>query len=99
MGGLNNLFSCLGAPPLFRRTLVNLIDDAIEASNSDQCVTISVSSGSSSLDIVIQVYVVGMPIAKKIIDSHGGRIPLGSVSGKGRVVRVELPSFTFWNVK
>lgn len=101
-----------------QRALVNLINNAIEASNSEQRVTISVSRGKSSLNIVIQDHGasmddviieniftpfytrkkggtgLGMPIAKKIIDSHHGRITLSSRSGKGTVVTVELPSFT-----
>lgn len=101
-----------------QRALVNLINNAIEASNSGQGVTISVNRGKSSLNIVIQDYGagmddgivqniftpfytrkkggtgLGMPIAKKIIDSHHGRITLSSRSGKGTVVTVEMPSFT-----
>lgn len=101
-----------------QRALVNLINNAIEASGNEQRVTISVSSGSSSLNIVIQDHGagmddgiieniftpfytrkkggtgLGMPIAKKIIDSHHGKITVSSRSGRGTVVTVELPSLT-----
>jgi signal transduction histidine kinase len=33
----------------------------------------------------------GLPIAKQIVEQHGGRISLDSTSGKGTCVRVELP--------
>jgi len=36
----------------------------------------------------------GMSIAKKIIDSHHGRLTVSSRSGRGTVVTVELPRFT-----
>jgi signal transduction histidine kinase len=101
-----------------QRALVNLINNAIEASNSEQGVTISVNCGKSSLNIVIQDHGagmdagiieniftpfytrkrggtgLGMPIAKKIIDNHHGRITVNSRSGRGTVVTVEFPRFT-----
>jgi len=98
-----------------QRALVNLINNAIEASCNEQDVTISVTSGKSSLDIAIQDHGagmdgetveniftpfyskkkegtgLGMSIAKKIVDSHHGKITVNSRPGKGTMVTVELP--------
>jgi len=33
----------------------------------------------------------GLPIAKQIVDQHGGRISIASTPGRGTRVRIELP--------
>lgn len=98
-----------------QRALVNLINNAIEASDDGQRVGISVAPGKNFLDIVISdngagmdretmesmftpFYTrksggtgLGMSIARKIVESHGGRISVSSRPGKGAAVTVKLP--------
>lgn len=99
------------------RALVNLINNAVEASARGQGVAVSVVPGEDSLRIVIRdqgagmdretvktiftpFYTrksggtgLGMSIAKKIIDSHAGRLIVRSHPGQGTTITVELPRF------
>jgi len=98
-----------------QRALVNLINNAVEASTRGQSVVVSVVPGTHSLSVVIRDHGKGMDretvesvfkpfytrksggtglglsIAKKIIDSHDGRITVRSRSGRGTTVTVKLP--------
>lgn len=98
-----------------QRALVNLITNAVEASEKGQSVTVSIVPGTDSLQVVIRdqgmgmdretlgavfkpYYTrksggtgLGMPIARKIIEGHGGRITVSSRPGLGTTVTVELP--------
>jgi two-component system sensor histidine kinase HydH len=102
-------------PIQVQRALVNLINNAIEASDDGQRVRISVVPGKNFLDIVIRdngagmdretmesMFTpfhtrksggtgLGMSIARKIVESHGGRISVSSRPGKGAAVTVKLP--------
>ncbi len=97
------------------RALINLISNAIEASDKGQSVTVSVSVGRHNVafrvvdegpgmdretleNIFTPFYTkkkegtgLGMPIVKKIIDAHKGRIFVDSKTGEGTEVRIELP--------
>ena len=97
------------------RALVNLVNNAIEASKEGQEVAVSIITGKESLSVRIEdhgygmdretlenIFLpfytkktagtgLGMPIAKKIIEGHQGKIHIRSTVGKGTVIRVELP--------
>jgi signal transduction histidine kinase len=97
------------------RALVNLINNAVEASARGQRVVVSVVPRADSLRIVIRdqgagmdsetvktiftpFYTrksggtgLGMSIAKRIVDSHAGRLTVRSRPGRGTTVTVELP--------
>jgi two-component system sensor histidine kinase HydH len=99
-----------------QRALVNLINNAIEASGNGQDVIVSAAREESSLRITIgdagtgmdretleNLFIpffstkdtgtgLGMPIAKKIIEGHGGNINVDSRPGKGTLVMIGLPS-------
>lgn len=98
----------------FQRALVNLIDNAIEASREGQRVEISLEAGRGPVVIRIKdqgegidketmenIFVpfftkkaggtgLGMPIAKKIMDTHSGQIRLSSKPGQGTEVAIRL---------
>ncbi len=97
------------------RALVNLINNAIEASRKEQSISVSLSTEEKYLVIRVQdegsgmdedtlnnVFMpfytkksggtgLGMPIAKKIIEAHKGKIDIYSQPGKGTEVTVSLP--------
>src|SRR3972149_2559154 len=98
-----------------QRALVNLIDNAIDASPSGKTVLIRLVSEKDSAVIIVKdqgegmdddtlenVFVpfstrkssgtgLGLPIAKKIIEGHGGRIDIKSHPGAGSEASVYLP--------
>ncbi|MFZ4856629.1 MAG: sensor histidine kinase [Desulfuromonadaceae bacterium] len=97
------------------RALVNLIDNAVDASPNDSEVTIRASTEKT--DIIINIkdhgagmtretmdnlfmpfYTtknegtgLGMPISKKVIETHGGTLCLHSTQGVGTVAEIRLP--------
>ncbi len=97
------------------RVLINLINNAIDASANGQsviisakvekdCIVIRIKDGGSGMDretlenIFIPFYTkkssgtgLGMAIAKKIIEEHGGKIRIESQPGLGTEVMIELP--------
>ncbi|MDI6800995.1 MAG: HAMP domain-containing sensor histidine kinase [Thermodesulfovibrionales bacterium] len=97
------------------RAIVNLINNAIDASDKDQEVNISVSPDKDHLvirikdhgsgmdketldNIFIPFYTkkssgtgLGMPIAKKIVEGHQGRIHILSRPGQGTEITIEIP--------
>lgn len=97
------------------RALVNLINNAIEASGKGQQVDITTTAAKKRLIISIadhgsgmdketveNIFVpfyskksggtgLGMPIAKKIIEGHKGRIRINNKSAEGTAVIIELP--------
>jgi len=100
---------------MFQRALVNLINNAVEASPSGEEVSVSAAMVRHDLWITIRdqgscmeretldnpftlTYTTktegtgfGVPIAKKIIEAHGGRIRIESRKGWGTEVVIELP--------
>jgi len=98
----------------FQRALVNLMDNAIDASSKGQQVQISlqVDRGPVVIQIMDQgqgmssetmenIFVpfftkkaggtgLGMPIAKKTMDTHGGQIHLSSQPGQGTEVTIQF---------
>lgn len=118
-----NLIVTLPSDPLdividgfhLERALVNLINNAVDASPKGQTVTISASSGKDKViikikdhglgmdketleNIFIPFYTkkstgtgLGMPIAKKIIEGHQGKLHVISQPGKGTEIVIELP--------
>lgn len=99
-----------------QRALVNLINNAVEASDSGQRVEVAVVPGTAFLRIVIRDRGpgmdretveaafnpfftrksggtgLGMSIARKIIESHDGRIIVDSRPGKGTTITIKLPA-------
>jgi two-component system, NtrC family, sensor histidine kinase HydH len=99
-----------------QRALVNLINNAIEASGNGQNVIVSAAREKDSLRITIgdagtgmdretlkNLFIpffstkdtgtgLGMPIARKIIEGHGGTINVDSRLEKGTLVMIELPT-------
>ncbi|HEX8948449.1 MAG TPA: HAMP domain-containing sensor histidine kinase [Dissulfurispiraceae bacterium] len=97
------------------RALVNLVNNAVEASKEGQEVAVGIVTGKESLSVRIEdhgsgmdsetlthIFLpfytkkaagtgLGMPIAKKIIEGHHGKIHIRSTVGKGTVIRIELP--------
>lgn len=97
-----------------QRALVNLINNAIEASEKGQTVNISIVPWKKYFRIIIKdngpgmdketlenIFIpfhskkaggtgLGVPIAKKIIDSHNGKIAIESFQGKGTTVTIDL---------
>ncbi len=97
------------------RALINLVNNAIEASGRGQVVKIGIASGSGTLVITVtdhgagmdretleKIFTpfytrkkegtgLGMPIVKKIIEAHKGKIFVFSKPGEGTKVRIELP--------
>jgi signal transduction histidine kinase len=97
------------------RALVNLVSNAIEASDKGQSVSIGAAKSDNKLTIRIadhgkgmdgetlrNIFVpfytrkkggtgLGMPIAKKVAEAHGGAIYVESKPGEGTEVRIELP--------
>jgi signal transduction histidine kinase len=100
---------------LLERALVNVIENAIEASQEGETVTVTVSDCSEYVLVRIKdhgsgmdrkmlenIFVpfhaitasgagIGMAMAKKIVDSHGGIIRVRSELGCGTEVAVETP--------
>ena len=121
-GGVNLILD-LGAEPVMgdvdtfymERALINLVENAVEASATGQDVVISVSSQKSGFAIRIRdrgegmdretlqnMFIpfysrkskgtgLGMAIAKKVIEEHGGRVSVRSRSGSGTKVTITLP--------
>jgi len=101
-----------------QRALVNLINNAIEASEKGQTVNISIVPWKKYFRIIIKdngpgmdketlenIFIpfhskkaggtgLGVPIAKKIIDSHNGKIAIESFQGKGTTVTIDLSQDT-----
>ena len=97
------------------RAIVNLINNAIDASNKGQKVTVIVTPGKEHLTISVRdggvgmdketieniftpFYTrkssgtgLGMSIAQKIVEGHGGKISVSSAPGRGTEIKVELP--------
>jgi two-component system sensor histidine kinase HydH len=97
------------------RALANLVNNAIEASEAGQGVTVRAFPGEGYLSITISdegsgmdgqtrenLFIpfftkkmggtgLGMPIAKKIIEAHRGRIEIRSRPGKGTEIALRLP--------
>jgi len=97
------------------RALVNIINNAIDASVRDQKVTVRLTAEGGQLVISIRdngagmdretlenIYIpfytrkrsgtgLGMPIARKIVEGHGGRINITSGPGQGTEITIEIP--------
>ena len=97
------------------RALVNLIDNAVDASPCDSEVHITASTEKSNIRIVIKdhgagmtretlenLYMpfyttknegtgLGMPISKKVIETHSGSLSIQSTQGVGTVAAILLP--------
>lgn len=97
------------------RALVNLIDNAVDASHSEEQVLITTGSDIKGFFVIIQdngdgidnetlahlfepFYTtkssgtgLGMPIAKKIFEEHGGTLSIKSKQGVGTEATVRLP--------
>jgi two-component system sensor histidine kinase HydH len=98
-----------------QRALVNLVTNAVDASEPGGKVTVGAARGNGRLLITVSdegagmdqdtldnIFVpfftkkrtgtgLGMSIAKKIVEAHGGKIQLRSGSGKGTQVTIDLP--------
>ncbi|MDA8239297.1 MAG: HAMP domain-containing sensor histidine kinase [Nitrospiraceae bacterium] len=97
------------------RAIVNLINNAIDASSRDQNVvikvtperqrlTVSIKDSGAGMDketlenIFIPFYTkkssgtgLGMPIARKIVEGHRGKINITSKPGQGTEITIEIP--------
>lgn len=100
------------------RALVNLINNAVEASQKGQNVSIECAKNKNKIIILINdhgsgidqetlenIFIpfytkkasgtgLGMPIAKKIIETHGGSVQLFSKPGIGTQTKIEIPITT-----
>ena len=98
-----------------QRALVNLIDNAVDASGRDQEVEIGVEERNRTVSVAIvdhghgmdretaeNIFIpfftkkrggtgLGMAIAKKIIEAHGGKIHVESRQGSGTKILIDLP--------
>ena len=98
-----------------KRALINLIDNAVDASHNNEQVLITIDSDRKGLFIIIKdrgegmagetlthlfepFYTtksagtgLGMPIARKIFEEHGGALSISSKQGIGTEVIVQLP--------
>lgn len=108
------VISAIDAPNL-QKSLVNLINNAIEASAAGQTVIVNLQASKSGLTIRLtdrgsgidsetleNVFIpfcsrkvggsgLGMPIAKKLIEAHGGKIRVRSKPAEGTEIDIELP--------
>ncbi len=97
------------------RALINLINNAIEASGLSKSITVSIEVGRHNAvikvddqgtgmdkDALENIFTpfytkkkegtgLGMPIVKKIVEAHNGKIAVDSHPGEGTQVRIELP--------
>ena len=97
-----------------QRALINLINNAIEASGRGQSVTVSLEGRRNSValrvvdqgpgmdkDTLENIFTpfftkkkegtgLGMPIVKKVVEAHNGRLSINSKEGEGTEVRIEL---------
>lgn len=97
------------------RALVNLIDNAVDASHSGEQVLITTATDRKNIFVIIQDHGegmdretlahlfepfyttkstgtgLGMPIAKKIFEEHGGALSISSKQGVGTEATVRLP--------
>jgi signal transduction histidine kinase len=121
-GGVNLLLDLAAEPVVgevdtfyMERALINLVENAVDASATGQDVVISVSNQESGFAIGIRdhgegmdretlqsVFIpfysrkskgtgLGMAIAKKVIEAHGGGVAVRSRSGSGTKITIMLP--------
>ncbi len=104
-------------PEQIRQALLNILQNALEASPREGTVTVSVGAtprGEARIAIrdegagiaedararIFEVFWskkpagsgLGLPIAQRVVEGHGGRIELDSETGKGSTFRIVLPS-------
>lgn len=104
-------------PSQIRQALLNIMQNALEASRPGSSVTLTVGAtdqGEARIDVsdhgpgidaksqilIFQVFWsgkpagsgLGLPIAQRLVESHGGRIELDSEVGVGSTFRIILPS-------
>ena len=121
-GGVNLVLDLAADPVMgevdafyMERALINLVENAVEASATGQDVVISVSTQKSGFAIRIRdrgegmdretlqnMFIpfysrksmgtgLGMAVAKKVIEEHGGRVAVRSRSGSGTKITITLP--------